>query len=81
MLRRLPDACRAFNLSPREHRDMWTEHTLGAAGHHEGDALFDRLWGQTELRRQRCAQRSDGVFPGEIVDAAIALGLAEDRQD
>ncbi|MGY4284951.1 hypothetical protein ACVWXO_004171 [Bradyrhizobium sp. LM2.7] len=76
------DACRLFADFPaREYGDVRAEHTLGAAGHHEGDALFDFVRRQAEMRRQRRAQRGNGVFPGEIIDAAIALGFAEDRQD
>ncbi|MEY9393698.1 hypothetical protein ABIF79_000073 [Bradyrhizobium japonicum] len=74
-------ACRALSLAPREHRDMRAEHAFGATRHHEGDALLDRLWRKAEFWRQRRAQRSNGIFPGEVVDTAIALGLAEDGQN
>jgi hypothetical protein len=46
-----------------------------------GDALLDRLWRKAEFWRQRGAQRSNGIFPRKIVDAAIAFGLAEDGQN
>ena len=44
MLRRLP-ACLpgGRDLLAREHREVRAEHAFGAAGHHQGDALLDRL--------------------------------------
>ena len=35
----------------------------------------------SQMRRQRLAQGGQRVFAGEIVDAAVALGLAEHRED
>src|ERR1700760_2999741 len=37
----------------RENADMRTEHAFGAARHHKGDPLLDRLRRQSEMRRQR----------------------------
>ncbi len=36
---------------------------------------------QIDIRRQGRAERRNGVFPREIVDAAIALGFAQYRDD
>ena len=66
---------------PRENRGVRAEHAFGAAGHHHGDPPFDLGGGGAEIRRERRRERRAGVFAGEVVDAAIALGLDEDRDD
>ena len=56
---------------------MRTEHPLGTARHDEGDFFLDSARGDIEMRRECIAQRGYRIFAGEIVDPAIALGLAE----
>src|SRR5216683_1040768 len=60
---------------------MRRQHTFRAARHDEGDLRLDRARLKSQMRRERSAQSSDGVFPGKIVDPAVALGLAEHGDD
>jgi hypothetical protein len=60
---------------------MWRQPAFGATRHDDGDARLDlghrafQALGQQELQGER------GVAAGKIVDAAIALGLADDGDD
>jgi hypothetical protein len=65
----------------REHGKVRTEDPFGTPGHDEGNLVFDRARGEAQIRRQRIAQDRHSIFAGEIVDPAVALGLAEHRQD
>jgi hypothetical protein len=61
----------------REHRNVRREHPLCAAGHHERDAGLNLARSELEMRRECVAQGGDGVFASEVVDPAIAFGLAQ----
>ena len=65
----------------REDREMRTEHAFGAARHDEGDFPLHVVLGEADIGRKRTAQRRNGIFAREIIDAAVALGLSQDRQD
>jgi hypothetical protein len=65
----------------REDGEMRTEHTFRATGHHERDPLFDAMRRQIDIGGERGAERGNGIFAREIVDATIALGLAQYRED
>ena len=79
---RPPAPCRQRGLAVAgtrlEHQPMRAERTLGAAGHHQGHlrAAVGGLAAPATTRRL-----SGGEAAGEIVDAAIALGLAENGDD
>ena len=61
-----------------EHRPVRRHRAFGAARHHEADlrGLLRRHEAREEMR-----QRHGGEATAEIIDAAIALGLAEHRDD
>jgi hypothetical protein len=65
----------------REDGYMWTKHTLRTTRHHERDPLLHAVRWQIDIRRERSAECGHGVFPREIVDAAIAFGFAQYRDD
>ena len=60
---------------------MRRQPALGAAGHDDGDALLDLGGGQLQALGQQQLQRQGRIAAGEVVDAAIALGLADDGDD
>ena len=62
-----------------EDRGVRADHAVGAARPDDRDALD--LLGVGALGDQRLAERAVGDDPGVVVDAAVALGLADDRED
>ena len=64
-----------------EHQQMRRQPAFGAARHDDGDALLDLGHRAFQALGQQQLQRQGGVAAGEIVDAAIALGLADDGDD
>ena len=69
---------RALDIAPFEHDDMGRKRAFGAARHDDADRL--RLGGR-QMALQQVLQRAAGEAAGEIIDAAVAFGLAEDRDD
>ena len=61
----------------REDRRVRADHAVGAAGPHDRDLLD--LVGRGALGDQHLAERPVGDDPGVVVDPAVALGLADDR--
>jgi DNA-binding transcriptional LysR family regulator len=64
-----------------EHRDVRRQHALGATRHDEGHALLDLGGGQLQVRAEQRGQCRRGVLAREVVDAAVALGLAHHGHD
>ena len=64
-----------------EDQEMRRQPTLGAAGHDHRNPRGDGVGGDPETRRQHRRHGRQRITASEIVDAAIALGLAEDRND
>jgi len=64
-----------------EHEEMGRQAALGSARHHQGDPRADGLWRASKRAGESRLQGDHGEVPGEVVDAAIALGLAEDGQN
>ena len=62
----------------REDRGVRADHAVGAAGPDDRD-LLDLVGGRA-LGDQHLAERPVGDDPGVVVDAAVALGLADDRR-
>ena len=65
----------------REHGYVRRQHALRAARHDERDSGLDLARSELEMRRKRVAQRGHSIFAGEVVDPAIAFGLAEHREN
>jgi hypothetical protein len=64
-----------------EHQQMRRQPALGPAGHHDGDPLLDLGERAPGAVGQQQLQRQGGIAAGEVVDAAVALGLADDGDD
>ncbi len=64
-----------------EHAVMRAHHAFGAARQHAGNFLDQLRRRLSEMHRQQRHQRLREITAGEIVDAAIALGLADDGDD
>ena len=60
---------------------MRTKHAFRTTRHHESDPLLHAVRWQINIRRQGSVERGNGVFAREIVDAAIAFGFAQYRDD
>src|SRR5262249_36525790 len=61
----------------REHEPMRREASLRPARHHEWHTRFDcRCW-YTKMARQTGAEARRSKATGEIIDTAVALGLAQ----
>ncbi len=74
-------ARRGWRRHAREDRRVWTEHALCATRYDDGDVTL-HLGGRTAQRRgEHRGDRRAGELASEIVDAAIALGLDQDRKD
>ena len=69
----------ATALAPLEHEIVRTENALGPARQHAGNALQDLAARRPEPLAQQGRQRESKIAAGEIVDAAIAFGLADHR--
>ena len=63
-----------------EHRGVRGQHPVGAAGPDDRD-LLDLLGGAAALGGDHLAERPVGDDPGVVVDPAVALGLADHRDD
>ena len=61
----------------REDRRVRADHAVGAAGPHDRHLLD--LVGRGALLDEHLAEGAVGDDPGVVVDAAVALGLADDR--
>ena len=61
-----------------KNRRVRRDHAVAAAGPHHRD-LRHRLLGTAAELDERAAKRLVGEDPGKVVDAAIAFGLADDR--
>jgi hypothetical protein len=70
---------RVVGRAPREHAQVRRQHALGPARHHQRDACLDLRHRQAEMAAEQRGDRHARIFAGEVVDAAIALGLAEHR--
>ena len=73
-------ARRAAGRQRREHGGVRRQHPVGAAGPDDRD-LPDLLGGAGALGGDHLAERPVGDDPGVVVDAAVALGLADHRDD
>jgi hypothetical protein len=60
---------------------MRTEHALGAAGQHAGNTLDKAVRRFAEMPAEQRHQALGEVAAGEVIDPAIALGLADDGDD
>ena len=65
----------------REHGDVRGQHSLGAAGHDERYSGLDLTRSELEMGRKSVTQCGDGVFAREVIDPAIAFGLAQHREN
>jgi hypothetical protein len=65
----------------REDGYVLRQHAFCAARHDECNSGLDFTRSELEMRRQRVTQCSDGVFAGEVIDPAIAFGLAQHRDN
>ena len=74
-------ACRFVRVVAREHGDMRREYALRAARHDKGYAPLDVGRSESEPLPQTSGQRHGRVFAREVVDTAVAFGLAQDRDD
>ena len=64
-----------------EHRGVGREHALATAGPDEGDAAPDLLWRAAEVLGQHELVGQRRKAAREVVGAAVALGLADQRHD
>src|SRR5690606_7257269 len=60
---------------------MRGQHTFGAARHHEGDLLRHFGWRRIKIGRQHGAPHLRRILTREVIDTAIALGLAHHSDD
>jgi hypothetical protein len=65
----------------REYCYVRRQHPLRPARHDEGDSGLDLARSQLETRGKGVAQCGDGVFAGEVIDPAIAFGLAQHSEN
>jgi len=72
---------RRHPLLAAEHQEMRRQPAFGATRHHDRDPLLDLGERAADPLGQQQLQREGGVTPGEVVDAAVALGLAHDGDD
>ncbi len=66
---------------PGEHGDMGRKHALGAAGHHERHAPFHLCRRQIQVSAEQAGESGGGVFTRVVIDAAVTLGLAHNRDN
>jgi hypothetical protein len=68
-------------LANGKHQEMRRQPALSAAGHHDRDTRGHLFGGDAEMLRQGGREGHCRVAAGEVVDATIAFGLPEDRDD
>lgn len=64
-----------------EHDIMRAQHAFGSAGQDAGDTLDQGVHRLAEMTAQQRHQALGEIAAGEVVDPAIALGLADDGDD
>ena len=65
----------------RKHREMRGQRALGPTGHDHRHPVRHLVPRQAKPLGQHDLQRQDGMAAGVVVDAAVAFGLAHDRDD
>src|SRR6476646_8941712 len=64
-----------------EHKIMRAEHAFSPAGKYAGDTFDQVILRFSEVRAQKRQQGLGKIATSEIIDAAIALGLADNGDD